>query len=161
MRFDPSEFNVPPSLQKGTSQRVQCYIQSAHARALDVIAHSGHFPWGKDTDVVRWCIQHGINYVNSIDDIDGLASVMRQANIINAINSDTQRNLTFMENIEKTQQNVLQLRSTGEPEMAKDLVTRIRKEILAMPDEPEREGRWKKKYLDRFENLFRDMIDYE
>ena len=162
LKFDPTEFNVPPSIGKGTSQRLQCWIQSAHSRALDVVAHSGHFPFGKDTDVARWCVQHGLNYIMHLDKgITGLQSLMRQANIINVINQDTQRNLQFLNNIEMVQQNVLQLRSTGEPEMAKDLVMRIRKEILAMPNEPEREGRWKKKYYDRFELLFKDLIEYE
>lgn len=159
-KFDPAEFNVPPSLTKGTSQRLQFYIQSAHARALDVIAHSGHFPWGKDTDVARWCVQHGLQYVDKIDP-GVITSVMRQANIINAINDEETRNLKFIENFDKTQTNVLTLKGIGETEMAQDLVMRVWREILQMPDEPEREARWKKKYQDKFESLFRDLIIYD
>lgn len=157
-KFDPSQFIVPPSLAKGTSQRLQFYIQSAHARALDVVAHSGHFPWGKDTDVARWCVQHGLQYIDEID--PGLiTSVMRQANIINALNEQEVRNQKYVENIDKTQQNVLTLKGMGELDMATDLVNRVWKEILGMPDEPEREARWKKRYMDKFQDLFREMID--
>lgn len=159
-KFDPATFNVPPSLQKGTSQRLQFYVQSAHARALDVVAHSGHFPWSKDTDVARWAIQHGLQYIDEIDP-GIITSVMRQANIISAINEQETNNLKFVETFDKTQQNVLTLKGMGETEMAKDLVMRVWREILAMPDEPEREARWKKKYQDRFESQFKDMIDYE
>lgn len=158
-KFDPAQFNVPPALTKGTSQRLQFYIQSAHARALDLIAHSGHFPWGKDTDVARWAIQHGLQYIDQIDP-GVITSVMRQANIINAINDEETRNLKFLETIDKTQQNVLLLRGAGEPEMAKDLINRIFKEIQSMPDEPDREARWKMKFLKRFEDLYKDQIEY-
>lgn len=157
-KFDPAEFNVPPSLSKGTSQRLQLWIQSAHARALDLIAHSGHFPWGKDTDVARWAIQHGLQYVDQIDP-GIITSVMKQANIINAINEQETRNLKFIENMDKTQANVLQLKGVGENDMAADLVNRIYAEIKAMPNEPDRELRWKLKYLKKYEEMFKDLIE--
>ena len=162
IRFDPAEFFVPPSLEKGTSERLQVWIQSAHSRALDIIAHSGHFPWSKNTDVARWAVQHGLRYVETIDkDIGGLSSLMRQANIITATNDQITRNLTFIANMDKTQQNVLILKGSGDIDEAKDLVMTVWKEICAMPDEPDREARWKKKYMDKFESLFRDMIEYK
>jgi hypothetical protein len=159
-KFDPAEFNVPPSLQKGTSQRLQFYIQSAHARALDLCAHSGHFPWGKDTDVARWCIQHGLQYIDQIDP-GTITSVMRQANIVNAINDEEMRKLRLVETIDKTQTNVLALKGSGETDMAQDLVMRIYTELRGMPDEPERELRWKLKYLDKFKAMFGDLIQYD
>lgn len=158
IKFDPAEFSVPPSLQKGSSQRLQFYIQSAHARALDIIAHSGHFPWGKDTDVARWCVQFGIQHINKIDNVGGLPSLIRQANIINATNDEELRNLKFLENFDKTQQIVMQLKGMGENEMAKQHALRIYGEIKAMPDEPEREGWWKMKYLNKFESMFADAL---
>lgn len=162
IKFDPATFNVPPSLGKGMSQRLQFWVQSAHCRALDIIAHSGHFPWGKDTDVARWAIQHGLQYITELDrDIHGLSSIMRQANIINANNAQAQRMLTFAENFNKTQEIVMQFKGLGELEMAREHVNKQWREIQAMPDEPESEGRWKMKYIDRFEAMFKDLIDYE
>jgi hypothetical protein len=158
-KFDPAEFNVPPTLGKGTSQRLQLYIQSAHSRALDILAHSGHFPWGKDTDVARWCIQFGLQYADTIDP-GVINSVMREANIINAQNDEAVRKMNFLRDIDKTQQVIMEYRGMGELDLAKDHVNRIWKEIQLMPDEPAREGMWKKKYLDKFEGLFKDLIEY-
>lgn len=158
-KFDPAEFSVPPTLGKGTSQRLQLYIQSPHARALEILAHSGHFPWGKDTDVARWCIQFGLTYIDTID-LGIITSVMRQANIINAQNDEALRQMNFLRDMEKTQQVVLEYRGAGEVELARDHVNRIWKEIQLMPDEPMREAAWKKKYQDKFEGLFKDLIDY-
>lgn len=159
-KFDPGEFSVPPTLGKGTSQRLQLYIQSAHARALDIVAHSGHFPWGKDTDVARWCIQHGLQYIDKID-VGIIASVMRQANIINAQNDEAVRKMNFLRDMEKTQQIVMEYRGMGEVDLARDHVNRIWREILLMPDEPLHEAMWKLKYQNRFETLFKDLIEYE
>jgi phage anti-repressor protein len=86
---------------------------------------------------------------------------MRQANIINAILDEETRNLKFIENFDKLQTNVLQLRGIGELDMAKDLVMRVYREICLMPDEPDHEARWKVKYLGKFEQMFKDTIDYD
>lgn len=140
--------------------RLQFWIQAAHARALDILAHSGHFPWGKDTDVARWAIQHGLNYVDKID-VGVITSLMSQANIINEINDAETRNLKFAENFERTQANVLMWKGLGETELARDLVMRVWATIKAMPEEPEREARWKKRYMDKFQDYFKDLIEYE
>lgn len=128
---------------------------------LDIVAHSGHFPWGKDTDVARWCIKFGLTYIDTIDEELGVSSLLRQANIIDAQNNEALRNMNWLRDMEKTQQVVLEYRGSGDVDMAKEHVNRIWREIQLMPDAPEREAMWKKKYQDRFETLFKDLIEYD
>lgn len=109
--------------------------------------------------MARWAIQHGLQYIDEIDP-GVITSIMRQANIISAMADEDMRCLKFIEAFDKVQQTVNAYRGQNETEMAKDLVMKVWKEILAMPDEPEREGRWKKKYQDKFELMFKDLIDY-
>jgi hypothetical protein len=158
-KFDPAEFNVPPSLKTGTSQRLQLYIQSAHARALGIIAHSGHFPWGNAQDVARWAIAHGLRYIDTIDP-GPITSHVKQANIMDAIAQEEHRKQKFLSTFDSIQQSVNEHRASGDAEMARELVNRVWREIVLMPDEPDYESRWKKKYMDRFEQLFKEYIVY-
>lgn len=161
LKFDPADFVVPPEVGKGKSQRFQVYVQSAHARAMDIISQSGHFPWGKDQDVGRWAIQYGLQHINKIDpELSELNSIMKQANYISEINADEFRNIKFAENIEETQKNVQRYLGLGDVEFARDLVNRCWRRIMDMPEETPRDAMWKKLYQDKFESLFKQYIDY-
>lgn len=156
-RYDPADFNVPPELQKGKSARVQCYIQSGHERALHIIARSGVFPFEKETDVIRWCIKFGLEKLDQLEP-RLINSVMRRANMALEVLKDEIERQKHLEVMEQSRTAIHGYLGRGEEEMAKDLVQRLHKIILAMPDEPERELRWKVKYLEQLERDFRQYM---
>ena len=152
-KYDPADFIVPPELEKGKSQRVQCYIQAAHYRLLNIVARSGHFPFEERNDVVRWCIQFGLQYLDTLE--PGLTrSVMSQANMMNRRNQETMAQMKHLEWLENSKAAIGGLVSRGDEESAKEEVVFMYREIMKMPDEPERSFRWKCKYLDALRTNF-------
>src|SRR5882672_3545621 len=95
-KYDPADFVVPPELDKGKSQRIQCYVQSGHYRLLNIIARSGHFPFEERNDVIRWCLQFGLQYIDTLEPAL-TRSVMSQANIMNRHNQDQIAAQTFLQ----------------------------------------------------------------
>jgi hypothetical protein len=157
VKYDPADFCVPPELEKGRSARVQCYIQSGHQRALDIIARSGVFPFDKDTDVIRWCIKYGLERLDQLEP-KLINSVLRRANMMLEILKDEVARQKHLEVMEKSRTAIHGYLGRGEEEMARDLVQRLHKLILSMPDEPERELRWKVKYLEQLERDFKQYM---
>lgn len=160
-KYDPSDFVVPPELDKGKSQRVQCYIQAAHYRLLNILARSGHFPFEERNDVIRWCIQFGLQYLDTLE--PGLTrSVMSQANIMNRRLQEQQHQMKFLEWLELAKTSIASMVSRGDEMSAKEEVAFMWKEIQKMPDEPDRAHRWKCKYLDAlWEHFARYMPEKE
>ena len=159
-KYDPADFNVPPELEKGKSQRIQAYIQSGHDRALAIVARSGVFPFEQKQDVIRWAIKLGLEKIDSLEPTL-INSVMKRTNIIIELLREEIDRQKFLETMDKTREAVHSHLGRGEEDMAKDLVARIHKQIAAMPDEPERELRWKLRYLTQLERDFHLYIPYE
>ena len=152
-KYDPADFVVPPSLGKdGHSERIQCYIQSGHARALNILARSGVFPFEERNDVVRWCIKFGLERLDAMEPTL-INSVMRRANLMIAMAQDEMERQKFLEAFDKLRTVVSAHMSRNEREMAKDLLKKYRDQIEKMPDTPERELRWKMKYLDELDTF--------
>lgn len=152
-RYDPADFIVPPELDKGKSQRIQCYIQAAHYRLLNIVARSGHFPFEMKEDVIRWCVLFGLQYLDTLE--PGLTrSVMSQANIMNRRLQEQLHQMKFLEWVENARNGISSAVSRGDEETAKEEVAFMYREIMKMPDEPERAFRWKCKYLDALRENF-------
>ena len=149
---DPSEFIVPPQLGQGHSEKVQCYVQAGHARALNIIARSGAFPFQERNDVVRWCIKHGLEELDRRE-VHLINSVMRRTNLMIAMAIDEIERAKFLEAFDHLRTAIAGHMGRGEKEMSKDLLARYRDQIEKMPDEPERELRWKMKYLDELDTF--------
>lgn len=149
-RYDPQEFIVPPQVQKGFSERIQCRIQSAHYRALGVVARSGVFPYEEKADVIRWCIKHGLERLNELEP-KLIGSVLRQANIAIAIAVDDLQQRKVVELFTTLSQQATQYFQEGHINYAAALVGRVRVEVEKMPDEPEGERIWKLRYLQELE----------
>ncbi len=156
-KYDPADFNVPPELEKGRSSRIQAYIQSGHDRALNVIARSGVFPFEKDTDVIRWCIKVGLEELDRLEP-QLINSVMRRANVSIELAKEEIERQKFLETMDSTRTAVHAHLGRGDEGMARDLVERIYKQIRSMPDAPDRELRWKLKYLEQFERDFKQFL---
>jgi hypothetical protein len=159
-RFDPAEFNVPPEIGKGKSSRIQAYIQSGHDRALSIIARSGVFPFEREQDVIRYCIWFGLTHLDKLEPTL-INSVMRRANMMIYDNREEIERQKFLEWLETQKQAVQGHLGRGDEASAREVVARNYKQILSMPDEPEREERWKHKYLNQLEMDFKAYIPYE
>lgn len=158
-KYDVADFVVPPELEKGKSQRVQCYIQAAHYRLLNIVARSGHFPFEERSDVIRWAIQFGLQFLDSLE--PGLTrSVMSQANMMNYRAQEILGDMKHLEWLEKQKAVVSTYTARGDDGAARDYVAFLLKETMRMPEEPDRQLRWKLKYLDSLrENFARYMPD--
>lgn len=155
--YDPAEFIVPPQLGKdGHSERIQCYVQSGHVRALNILARSGVFPFEEKNDVVRWCIKHGLEKLDTIEPVM-INSVMRRTNLMIAMAQEEIERMKFIEAFDKLRTAVSGHMGRNDRAMARDLVKRYRDQIEKMPDEPERELRWKMRYLDELDNGFKHL----
>lgn len=160
-KYDPAEFIVPPELDKGKSQRVQCYIQAAHYRLLNVVARCGLFPFEERNDVIRWCIQFGLQYLDTLEP-GTTRSIMSQANIMNRRLQEQLHELKFQEWLHTARAVITQAVSQGEEDYVKGEVGYMWTEIQKMPDEPERSLHWKKKYVDAmYDNFGRWMPESE
>lgn len=150
-RFDPAEFIVPPALGKdGRSERIQCYIQSGHARALNIIARSGVFPFEEKNDVVRYSLKKGLEHLDTIEPVL-INSVMRRTNMMIAAAKDQIERMKFVEVFDELRTALNMARTDHDKAMAKDLYLYYKQQIHAMPDVPESQLRWKLKYLDELE----------
>lgn len=151
--YDPAEFIVPPSLGRdGKSERIQCYVQSGHIRALSVIARSGVFPMEEKNDVVRWAIKFGLEELNRREPTL-INSVMRRTNLMIAMAQDEIERQKFLEAFDALRTVTSSHMGQNDRASARDMVRRYRDQIERMPDEPERELRWKMKYLDALEGF--------
>jgi hypothetical protein len=159
-KYDPADFNVPPELEKGKSARIQAYIQSGHDRALSIVARSGVFPFEKESDVIRWCIKLGLERIDSLEPLL-INSVMKRTNIMIELLREEINRQKFLETMDLIRSAVMAHLGRNEEDMARDLVGRCFKQISAMPDEPERELRWKLKYLEQLERDFKPYISYD
>lgn len=152
-KYDPADFVVPPELEKGKSQRVQCYVQAAHYRLLNILARSGHFPFEERNDVIRWCIKFGLEYLDTLEP-GTTRSIMSQANIMNRRLQETQFNQTFQAWLGNARNAVTEGLARGDEEGVREEVAFMYREIMKMPEEPDRALRWKCKYLDALRENF-------
>lgn len=158
-KYDPADFVVPPNLNKGESMRLQFNVQAAHWRLLNVIARSGHFPFSHYTDVARWCIQFGLQYIDSLpDEVAMTRSVMSQANTIGHFLAEQVKAEKYLHTLEDMKLLVHGHLIRGEEDEARADVMKIYNEIRRMPDAPEREFRWKLKYLETVEKEFKHLL---
>lgn len=152
-KYDPAEFIVPPSLGRdGKSERVQCYVQSGHIRALNIIGRSGVFPFDEKNDVIRWAIKYALEELDRREPIL-INSVMRRTNLMIAMAQDEIERQKFLEAFDKLRGVTSSHMGQNDRASARDMVKRYREQIEKMPDEPERELRWKMKYLDALEQF--------
>jgi hypothetical protein len=159
-KYDVADFVVPPEIGKGKSQRIQCYVQAAHYRLLNIVARSGHFPFEERNDVIRWCIDFGLKYLDTLE--PGLTrSVMSQANIMNRRLQDLQYQEKFLEWMENAKSGIAAAVSRGDDSSAREEVAFMYREIMKMPTEPDRALRWKLKYLDTLREHFRQYMPDE
>ncbi len=159
-KYDPAAFNVPPSLGKdGKSGKMQCHIQEGHMRMLEDFAHSGVFPFTTASDVVRWCIQCGLEELNKMEPARMNSTMRRTNNMIRLAREDMERS-KFLESFSTLRLQVNSHIGRGNVESARDLVCDFRHEIVNMPDEPDSAARYKMECLnalDEFKHLFREQ----
>jgi len=156
-KYDPAEFVVPPELEKGKSQRIQCYIQAAHYRLLNIVSRSGHFPFEERNDVIRWCIKFGLQYLDTLEPAS-LRSVMSQANIMERHNANQIAEQTFLKWLDNSRNVVQGHIGRGDEGAAKEDVEFYYREVMKMPDEPDRALRWKLKYLEALKDNFGRLL---
>jgi hypothetical protein len=153
-KYDPSDYIVPPSQKNGHSERIQFRAQSTMARALKIIAGAKVFPFGTDQDVARWCLKFGLEHLEKLEpELEGLSTVLGQCRLANELLRDELYRFQFLEMFTNLRNAVAQHISHGETDEAKHLVHKTLDTIIAMPTEPEREGRWREKYLKQFEEF--------
>ena len=156
-KYDPADFIVPPEVGKGKAMRIQAYVQSAHYRAMSIVARSGVFPFEEVNDVLRWSIRLGLERLDHLEP-RYIGSVMRQAAMMIRHNREEvyrQAHVTWLAGVKTT---VDQLIGEGEIDAAKAEVRYHYDQIMSMPDEPEYELRWKQKYHDTLMKHFSAMI---
>ena len=153
-KYDPADYIVPPSLKNGHSDRIQFRAQSTMARALKLIAGSKVFPFGTDQDVARWCLKYGLEHLEKLEPtLEGLKTVLGQQRLANELLKDELYRYAFMEMFTNLRNAVAQHIAQGEQQEARQLVEKTLDMIIAMPTEPEREGRWRDRYLKQFDEF--------
>lgn len=154
--WDPADFVVPPQLKKGESIRLQFYVQSAHYRLLNIIARSGHFPFEERNDVARFCIQFGLQHIDSLEGQNGITrSVMLQANMMNHRLQEHVQNETHRRWLENSKTVIFGFINAGQEDAAREEVAYLWAETCKMPEDPERNFRWKMKYIDALREQFK------
>lgn len=156
-KHDPAEFTVPPELEKGRSMKIQAWIQSHHYRLLNEIARTGHFPFSERTDVIRWCIMFGLQYLDTLEP-GTTRSIMSQANIINRRLQQQIHDATFIKTLTNLRQVVQDAKGRGDEDAAREEIQQACYDISRMPEEPDRTLRWKLKYIDAMRTEFRDYL---
>jgi hypothetical protein len=157
--YDPADFVVPPALGKGESQKIQCYVQNEHKRALNVIARSGVFPFEMEADVIRWAILYGLTRLSTLEPAL-INSLMRRANMmLDELKEET--NLAkHREWMEKLIFQVQGYVGRGEIERARGKVAYHYSQVMAMPQETDEETYWKGQFLKVLEDRFKEFIPY-
>ena len=158
-RFDPADFIVPPALGKGESQKIQCFVQNEHKRALNVIARSGVFPFEMEADVIRWCVLFGLTRLATLEPTL-INSMVRRANMM----LDELREETYFakhrEWMDKLTSQVRGYLGRGETDRAASKISYHYAQVQAMPQESDEEAYWKGQYLKVLEDNFKEFIPY-
>lgn len=162
-KYDPADFIVPPNLGKGQSIRLQFNVQAEHWRLLNIIARSGHFPFSHYTDVGRWCVQFGLQYIDSLPgEVMLTRSVMSQANTIDHFLKEQVRQEKYLKTLDQMRYAIHGSIARGEEDQAREDVMYLWNEIQRMPDTPDREFRWKLKYMNAVRDEFKRFLpEYE
>lgn len=149
-KHDPAFYIVPPTLDRGHSENIQCRIQASHYRALNIVARSGLFPHEERNDVIRWAIKYGLDHLASLEP-RLINTLLMHANLTIARAKDDLYQAKLAEAFDELQRGVTMHLGNNDPASVRELVKYYRDQIEKMPEEPERELRWKLRYLDKLE----------
>jgi len=145
-QLNPDDFFVPASDGHGHSERIWTRIQPGHFRQLGIIANSGWFPYNDKGDVIRHAIDRHIEWLEGLAPIPSVSSQVRA---ITSIIREEETNDEFADVFTLMAHRIGVYLSTGRPDMARSLASRIRSKIDDMPDGP-----WKDQYQEDFGKRF-------
>jgi hypothetical protein len=114
------------------------------------------FPFEEKNDVVRYCIKFGLERLERIEPVL-INSVMRRTNLMIAMAQEEIEKMKFDEAFDKLRAVVAGHMGRNDLASARDLVKYYRDQIQKMPEEPEREARWKMRYLNELDNGFKHV----
>lgn len=142
---------MPPVFGKnGLTEKVSFNIQRGHAKAAEIIAARGKFPWQHRSEVFRYCVKFGLDHIDSLDP-GHVDSVMRRANMMIEAARQQDENAKFLEVFDKLREQIAAVRSHWERAQVASLIGYYDRQIKAMPDEPEHEHLWKMRYEQELE----------
>lgn len=151
MGYDPTEFSIPASDDKGHSEKLWVKLPPEYAHEITAIVHSPLFPWTTPAALIRWCIHHGLKFLFSLKVEHPNHFAMIEAN--NRIVQRYELASAFGRSIERASEQVNTLIAQGAKAEAARMINELRASAKKMPP-----GFWRDKYIGDIETRFGYLI---
>lgn len=150
LEFDPGEFCVPSSDDKGHSARLTFRAAPGYFREMELIMSSRMFPYGSKGDLIRHAMKKHFRWLKSLAPFP---SVQAQVFAIEEIIKDEEFYQQFASIFDSLGTSVSRAISQGDISRAVSLVARVKARIDEMPDGP-----WKSKYKKELDIKFGHIL---
>ena len=152
--YNPNDFIVPASDDKGHSIRLQCRCNRAYARRIAVIISSGKFPYQTSSDLIRDAIHRHLNLLSELE--PKIPVNMASLEMVNKIINAERESIEFAKSFEKLSGNVQELLGRGAKGEASRQVLEVSHQVGRM--EP---GYWRDWYRQEIKNRFGYLLEEE
>jgi len=152
--YNPKDFIVPASDDKGHSTRLQCRCNQAYARRIAVIISSGKFPYQTSSDLIRDAINRHLNLLSELE--PKIPVDMASLEMVNKIINADREQIEFAGSFEKLSRTVLELLGRGAKGEARRLVLEVAHQVDRMEA-----GYWRDWYRQEIKNRFGYLLEKE
>lgn len=132
---------------QGHSSQLPLNIHPLHFAAILDIIHAPNSPFKNPGDFGRWAVREALKIYAEMEGWNGNVTALVSAEM--TIMREEEYRFGFEDTMMKAQELVARHMADGQPEMAGEMLSKIKEDILALP-----EGDWKNKILARFADLF-------
>lgn len=153
-KYKATEFIIPASDSKGRSSRLQCKITPQFSRLVTEAVSCRRFGFRTESDVVRWCVQHGLRFLKELE--PGYAPFMMRALAEVELLRDFQLRAATGEIIGELERSVKMCTDAGEWVEAKRVVKNTLDRFYNSEDDI-----WRSRIIGLIREKFRHVIEYQ
>jgi hypothetical protein len=153
-KYNPKDFLVEAANAAGQSTRAQCKIPPLLGRQIQEFVACRKFPFRTDSDVIRWCIYHGLQALGAMEPLD--ADFLMRALAEIEVLRDGQLWSLKDEYIRALENAVRRCTDAGQWTEAFRIVMSALARMKDAPDDV-----WKNIYIKDIETRFKHVLDYD
>lgn len=145
--YDPSEFFVPSSDEKGHNDQFRFRSLRAFTRRMNEVLASKKFPFTTATDVMRYCMWIGLK---RLDHLEPVSTIQGQINLVRELLMEAEFQQTFADTFVEAERVINRYLEQDDRGAARNLVGRMLNQIKRMPGETNWQAKYEKRLQDKF-----------
>jgi hypothetical protein len=146
-KYDPSHFLVPAQDHKGHSVREWFRVSPTIDHEIDAVVTSKKFPFRTKGDLIRWGVYEAVKRLEKMEDIPN--SMINVAEIIIEQSRHAEMWGKFRSSLDALEHAVKSYVDTGNEAEALKLLSRVRTEVLKIPEDV-----WREQYVGEMDKRF-------